>query len=259
LTLPIGFSLAESGLAPAGYKPSVVEPSRDASYIGATLSYSYGQRWYLDIGYLQGNSSGQVDADLGGGLTPPSNFTIDETGYQAYVRYVPASQRGKRLSYYFRFGVTYVDSKMTDKLVDPLLGFYQENIKATDLLGNLGVGVGYRLYSAGRFRLGLQLEVEGFGGVRQQDITESFPNASDAGLVLPTTTIDNLLYGGTGRGTVRMEYSFGESGLWRAFADVGIKAVYTQINYPSAKGFDQQTFNELLWGPYAKLGISYSF
>ena len=107
------------------------------------LSYSYGQSWYVDVGYAQGDSSGQVDANLGGGFTPPSDFTIDETGYQAYIRYVPKSLRGKRLSAYFRVGVTNVDAKTTDTLVDPLLGFYQETVKATDLLGNAGFGVGY--------------------------------------------------------------------------------------------------------------------
>ena len=256
VTLPLGFSLAASGFAPSGYNPAVVKPERNADYVGGTLSYTYGQSWYLDIGYSQGDSNGEVDANLGGGFTAPSQFTIKDTAYQAYVRYVPTSLRGKRLSAYFRAGVSFVDSEITDTLADPLLGFYREDIKATDLLGNVGFGVGYRLFSMGRFRLGLQGELEAFYGVRTQDITESFPAVP---ITLPSVTIDNTLYGGIGRGTMRMEYRLGQSGLFRIFVDAGVQLKYTQIEYPDAVGFQKESFDEILWGPYAKLGFSYSF
>lgn len=256
VTLPQGFALFKSGFFP-GVNPVVAKPERAADYLGATLSYSYGQSWYLDIGYSQGKSTGNVPVGLG---AVDSAFTIDETAYQAYIRYVPSALRGKRLSAYARVGVSYVDSKMTDELTSPLFGFYREDVKATDLLGSVGFGVGYRLFNVGRFRLGLQAEADGFYGNRSQDVTESFPNVP---LTLPIVTIDNTLYGGIGRGTIRMEYRFGRSGLLRMFMDAGVQAKYTLIEYPSGtfddKNAPQTNFKELLWGPYAKLGVSYSF
>lgn len=251
VTLPLGFSLVQSGLAPSNYEPTVAEPERDAVYYGGTLSYSYGQSWYVDVGYSQGESSGQVGVDLGGGTLEPSTFTINEDIYQAYIRYTPKSLRNRPLSAYVRMGVSYVDTTITDQLTDPLLGFYQETVKATDILGSLGFGVGYRMLNVGRFRMGLQIEMEGFGGTRSQDITESLPEAD---ITFPTATIDNTLYGGIGRGTLRSEYRMGKSGLMILFLDAGLQAKYTFVNYP-----DLGTYNELLWGPYAKLGFNYSF
>jgi hypothetical protein len=101
--------------------------------------------------------------------------------------------------------------------------------------------------------VGLQAEAEGFFGTREQDLTESFPNA---GISLPSASIDNTLYGGIGRGTVRLEYRLGKSGLLRAFLDAGAQVKFTRIDYPDVA---EDTFDELLWGPYAKLGLSYSF
>jgi hypothetical protein len=54
--------------------------------------------------------------------------------------------------------------------------------------------------------------------------------------------------------TVRFEYRLGRSGLFKVFADGGAQAKYTQIQY-SGLG----TFDELLWGPYVKLGVRYDF
>lgn len=251
VTLPLGFGLVNAGLSG---NATVAKPERDSDYIGGTVSYSYGQAWFLDLGYAQGETSGNVDVDLG--QLFPSSFNIEETIYSAYVRYTPTSLRGKRLSAYVRVGVTFVESEMTDQLVIPQQGLYQETVEAMDMLGNVGAGLGYRLYSSGRFRLSLQGEAEGFYGERTQDITESFPQQ---GTVFPTVTIDNTIYGGIGRATVRLEYRLGRSGLMRAFLDVGAQVKFTQINYPSAPGFAEDDFNELLWGPYAKLGFSYSF
>jgi hypothetical protein len=251
VTLPLGFGLVNAGLSG---NATVAKPERDSDYIGATVSYSYGQAWFLDLGYAQGETSGNVDVDLG--QLFPSSFTIEETIYQAYLRYTPPALRGKRLSAYVRAGVSYVDSELTDQLTIPQQGLYQETVEGTDLLGNVGFGLGYRLYSSGRFRLGLQAEAEGFYGNRSQDITESFPQQ---GTYFPTVTIDNTLYGGIGRATVRVEYRLGRSGLLRAFLDAGAQMKFTRINYPSAPGFAEDDFDELLWGPYAKLGFSYSF
>ena len=81
-----------------------------------------------------------IDAGLEEKL--PSDFTIKDTWYQAFVRYTPTRLQGKKLSAYFRAGFTYVDSQMTDKTVIPNLGLYEQKVDATDLLGNLGIGVG---------------------------------------------------------------------------------------------------------------------
>jgi hypothetical protein len=39
------------------------------------------------------------------------------------------------------------------------------------------------------------------------------------------------------------------------FADGGVQGTYTFVNYPSGLG----TFDELLWGPYVKVGVLFSF
>ena len=56
-----------------------------------------------------------------------------------------------------------------------------------------------------------------------------------------------------------MEYRFGRTGLLQVFADAGLQAKFTRINYPGVPGLPEATYDELLWGPYAKLGLSYSF
>lgn len=116
--------------------------------------------------------------------------------------------------------------------------------------------MGYRLYTAKRFRLGLQLEVEGFYGTRSQDSLETL-DESVFGLPLSAysnASINNTLYGGIGRATVHCEYRLGQSGRPKLFLDAGVQGKFTQISYP-----DAGNFSELLWGPYGKLGFSYSF
>ena len=259
VTLPLGFSLAKLQNDPnvENIKPNVANAARSSDYFGATMSYSYGQAWFVDLQYARGESSGKVDVDLGGTDKLPSAFTIKDTMYQAYLRYGPKYFRGQRLSAYFRAGFTYVDSEMTDSTVIPALGLYEQRVDATDLLGNLGFGVSYRLLNAGRFRLNLQGEGEGFAGTRSQDSLETLPQSEISGF--KTAKIDNFLYGGIGRGTVRGEYRLGRSELLRVFLDVGLQAKFTQINYPKQDNFKGGSFSELLWGPYVKLGLSYSF
>ena len=54
---------------------------------------------------------------------------------------------------------------------------------------------------------------------------------------------------------IRLDYRLGRSGLFKVFGEVGAEGRYTMISYPEGAG----TKDELLWGPYAKLGIRYSF
>jgi hypothetical protein len=250
VTLPFGFSLHESGVG--GIQNDAAQPDRTSSYFGGTVSYSYGQAWYLDLGYANGSSSGDVNAKLGGRNDLPSHFSIDDTWYQGYLRYTFPSLRGKKLSAYLRAGFSYVDATLNDATVIPVLGRYHQNDKTQDYIGSVGFGAGYSLYSTRRIRLGLQAEGEGFYGQRTQKSLEVLEDAG-VGTIFKTATINNDLYGGIGRATLRFEYRFG-SGAFRAFADGGFQAKFTIVNYPGIG-----SFNELLWGPYVKAGIRYSF
>lgn len=250
VTLPFGFSLHESGVG--GIQNDAAQPDRTSSYYGGTLSYSHGQIWYLDMGYANGSSSGDVNAKLGGRTDLPSHFTIDDTWYQAYLRYTFPSLRGKKLSAYLRGGFSYVDAELKDATVIPALGRYRQDDKTKDYIGSVGFGALYSLYSTRRIRLGLQVEGEGFYGRRTQESREVLLDAG-VGTVFKTATINNDLYGGIGRATLRFEYKFG-SGALRAFADGGLQAKFTVVTYPGIG-----SFNELLWGPYVKAGIRWSF
>ncbi len=249
VTMPFGFSLSQ--VSPVNITESVAKPNRTSDYYGGTLSYSYGQAWYVDLAYAHGTSSGNADVVLGSPPTLSSAFSITDDWYQAYLRYTFPSLRGKRLSAYLRLGATYVTADLTDETTIPALGLYRQTDKTTDIMGNLGAGVGYSLYTGRRFRVGLQLEGEGFYGRRSQESTEQLLLA---GFAFPSASINNDLYGGIGRGTVRCEYRLGRSGLFKLFLDGGFQAKFTWITY-SGLG----TFDELLWGPYVKLGARYAF
>ncbi len=254
VTMPFGFSLRET-LATENIQPTVAKPDRKSDYFGGTISYSYGQTWYLDLAYAHGSSSGNVDVQLGGpGQEPlPSAFAIKDDWYQAYIRYTFPGLRGKRLGAYLRAGVSYVQADLTDDTIIPSLGVYHQTDKTDDLLGNIGFGLNYSLYGSRHTRLLAVLEGEGFYGHRTQKSLETLP--SDLGLTFTEATIDNDLYGAIGRATLRFEYRFGQSGALRAFADGGMQARFTYVNYPSGLG----TFDELLWGPYVKAGVRFSF
>ena len=252
LTLPVGYSLVKSLTGVNAPPPvGVAKPTRSSTYFGGTASYSYGQAWYFDFSYSQGNSSGSQNLQLGTLGQSQGSFSLDDNWYQGYIRYAFPQLRGKRLSAYLRGGFTYIDATLTDSSVIPGVGFYHQNDNSTEIRGNLGAGVTYSLYSTRKFRLGLQLEGEGYYGNRSQDSAETLSKSS---LPPTTATINNDLYGGVGRALVHFEYRFGRTGLFRAFVDGGGEVDYTEINYPSAG-----TFNELLWGPYVKIGFRYSF
>jgi len=254
VTMPFGFALSQIPVY-SGITPTVAKPDRSSDYVGATLSYGY-KGWYLDLGYAHGNSSGNADVDLGPPKPLPSQFSIRDDWFQGYIRKVFGGGISHWYSY-VRAGGSYVKAHLQDSTVIPALGLYDQTDNTKDYLGNLGGGVGYALSPWGRFRLSFQLEGEGFAGKRSQNSQENLPPA-ELGFQ-PTATIDNTLYGGIGRGTVRLQYGFGESRLLKAFLDVGMQAKFTEIEYSSTGNFHGGTFDELLWGPYVKLGLRYQF
>ena len=252
--MPFSFSLAQLPGGFGNFTPSVAKPDRTSDYYGATLSYSYAQTWYLDLGYAHGSSSGNVDVDLA--VPPlPSAVTIKDDWYQLYIRYAFPGLRGKPIWAYLRAGVSYVPAELTDDTVIPNLGIYHQSDKTEDLLGNLGFGVGYKLYTGRRIRLGLLVEGEGFYGSRTQKSLETLDPNLFPGLNFQTVKIDNDLYGGIGRATLHFEYRFGKTQALRVFTDAGLQARYTFVTYPNGLG----TFDELLWGPYVKLGLLFAF
>jgi len=252
VTLPLGYSLNKS-LGGNIVKPDAFSVPRNSTYYGGTVSYSYGQAWYVDLSYEQGQSSGSQIIDTGSLGNLPSNFTINDTWYQVYVRYTFPSLRGKRFSAYLRAGASFVDSQLADNASNPVThDTYTQTDTTQDMLANIGFGVGYSLYTSHRLKVGLQFEGEGFFGNRTQTSLEKLSN--DIGFPFVSAGIDNTLYGGIGRATVRVEYRLGQSGLFKIFADLGVQGRYTMIQYPGASAPD-----EMLYGPYAKLGIRYAF
>jgi tetratricopeptide (TPR) repeat protein len=251
ITLPLGFSLRAalgSGID-VPVKPESVK--RSSEYFGGTVSYSYGQIWYLDLSYAKGSSSGNQDIDTLGLGNINSHFTLDDTWYRAYVRYTFPKLRGKRFSAYLRGGVTYIDAKLTDDAITPA-GRYTQSDKTSEYQGNLGFGLSYILFNWQRSRFWLNFEGEGFYGHRDQKSTETL--AADVGLGAKTADISNNLYGGIARATLRYEYRFGQRGLFKVFGEGGFQGSLYEITYPSA-GSQQET----LYGPYVKVGLRYSF
>jgi hypothetical protein len=254
VTLPLGYSLIQSLGGIAGFHASAFSVPRNSVYYGGTIAYSYGQAWYLDISYARGQSSGTQSIDTGFLGQLHSTFRIEDEIYQAYIRYTFPSLRGKRLSAYLRGGFSYVTANLNDDATSPAIGRYTQVDATSDVLGNLGFGMAYSLYRSpsNNWRLGLQVEGEGFYGNRSQQTLETL--SADVGLKFTPANIQNSLYGGIFQATLRLEYSMGHTGLFKAFGDVGAELKYQLIDYPGAG-----SQNEMLWGPYARIGIRYDF
>jgi hypothetical protein len=255
ITLPLGYSLKESlGSSFGDLQPGAFSVPRDSTFYGGTISYSYGQAWYLDLSYSQGQTSGSQAIDVGWLGELDSKFNIDETWYQAYIKYTFPQLRGKRLSAYLRGGASYGMAELeVNSTISPTTRYIQ-NDETTDILLNLGGGVGYNMYSSRRFRFGLQGELEAFFGQRAQTTLETL--SADEGLEFKPKGIDNTLYGLIGRATMRAEYRLGKSGLFKMYCDLGVETRYTMIDYP---GGGTAASDETLFGPYAKLGLRYAF
>ena len=254
ITVPLAYSLNKS-LGGTLVTPQTMSVSRSSTYYGGTVSYSYGQAWYVDISFAQGQSSGNQAIKTGLlDTTPlPSTFSINDTWYQIFVKYTFPQLRGKRFSAYLRAGASFVSAELKDNSVLPDKTVYTQTDTTQDLLGNLGGGLGYTVYSSRHLRFGLQAELEAFYGIRTQDSKETLGLLVTSDIAVPAS-IDNTLYGGIGRVTARVEYRLGQSGLFKIFGEVGAEGRYTMIQYPGAGAPD-----EMLWGPYAKIGLRYAF
>ena len=258
VTVPFGYSLKQSlgSSASANITPTKATASRTSEYFGGTVSYQYGQSWVLDFSLLHGQLTasssvaipntffnGVPNAQLG------AKFDITDDWYQAYLRYTFPKLRGKRASAYFRVGFSYVQSHLT---ANGNNFAYSQKDETTVMLGGIGVGLAYNIYTGRRLRLFLQTDLEGFGGTRSQQSTETLAN--NTGQKAVAASINNTLYGGIGRGTIRLEYRMGRSGLFKIFADGGVQGKFTQISYPGIG-----STSEYFWGPYVKVGARYAF
>jgi len=252
VSIPLFFSLDQapnfSGNTPLA---QVQIAERTSTFVGATLSYSLGQAWYVDFNYSSGSHSGDVQTVL----DPTSAFEIEENYYQLYFRYAFPKFRGTRFSLYARAGVGFNEAKTkVDSRASQFTDAYSNRNSTKDYLGNLGLGIGYTLFTTttGSFRIAAQSEIEGFYGRRSQTLVEAL--GLDPGNQGPPVDIGNDVYGGLGRITARFQLRLNNSGLARAFADLGLQGKYSGINYPTGG-----TVTEFLWGPYARVGIRYSF
>jgi hypothetical protein len=249
ITLPLGSAI--KNVVP-GFPQKVNDADRESTYYGASYAYSLGQAWYLDLAYNQGESDGDFAFDAGT-TKLSSSFTIEDTWYQAYLRYTFPQLRGKRFQAYLRAGVSYVQTDLSVIGRNVALTVNQQ-AETDELYGNLGLGMNYPLYRAGRFQIRVNADAEAFFGQRSTDLTESFNLTSPFVLSAASNdSFDSTVYGGYARATIRAQYELTESGLLRAFLDVGAQVKYTQIDYP------QGWFDEVLWGPYVKAGLLYSF
>ena len=222
-TLPFGYSLAKSADPSSGLAGSAVSAKRSTEYYGATVSYSYGRSWYLDLSYEHGVSSGAQSLAIQntiGNLNTDFNYTDD--WYQLYLRYqLPQLLHNPRFKAYVRFGASMVSANLTALDTQFTPSIYTQKDDTTDILGNLGLGMKYSLYSKLRFKLGLQGEAEAFYGFRNQTSTETF--ALDFGQVPQSASINNDIYGFIGRATVHAEWQTGHSGQFRVFSDFGVQ------------------------------------
>src|SRR5206468_2519949 len=207
VTFPELFSLRNSGFL-LGSSPDVGVAERKSDYIGATISYSFGQAWYLDLSYARGRSSATGPIRFPNAIGDPpldltTTFTIDDDWYQAYVRYTFPALRFTRLSAYLRAGVSFVQADLHAMNTRPpsLGGFYEQTDRTEDILGNVGFGLVYFVYRGNRAKLGLQLEGEGFYGHRSQDSREELQSFDPSRFV--NAKVENDLYGGLGRSTAR--------------------------------------------------------
>ena len=257
LSVPFGFSVAKRFSATPQTALGVV---RTAVYEGATISFSYGQAWYLDLSYLQGQQTLPTVVSVpfvynGGGLSSIRVSVNDnDNWYQAYLRYTFPRFLGKPFSAYLRGGFSLVEAQLTASDLQGI-GYHQVD-KTTDILGNLGLGAAYRVYNGRRFRTWLQVEAEGFGGTRSQKSVETIVGVSGTP---ETADINNTIYGGIGRGTLHLEYRLGHSGVGKVFAEAGLQARFSQIIYPAVNNLKNTSLSEYLWGPYINLGLRYAF
>jgi len=89
--------------------------------------------------------------------------------------------------------------------------------------------------------------------------------------------MDNMVFGGLVRLLVRAEYRFGKGERWRALLEGGVQArmMFESYGSPDQPLFDDRNSptrvqipddqfesgmkSDLLWGPYVRAGLRYSF
>ena len=258
VTVPIGYAFQSTDKS---FPATALSADRSTVYYGGTISYSYLRSWFIDFSAQNGRSTGSTPITIpGGGALPnisvPGDFNINDTWYQIYLRYnFKNFLAGTPYSAYVRGGVSLVEATLTT--VNSAIpsgqkyaagGLYSENDNTFDVLGQLGFGLTRALPSTVRLKTGLQLEGEGFGGNRSQDITEEYVPSSFSA----NTTINDTVYGALGRLTFHADYKL--SARWKLTADVGMMVKYSFVTYPGIG-----TKDELLYGPYAKVGAGFVF
>jgi len=261
MSLPFNFAFQQLGEI-----AEVRLEKRDSTYFGGTISYAFNDAWQADFTLLRGESKATAPQTLFNLPDPTAvEYKLADTWYQAYVRYSfpQLNEKNEDLAAYLRVGGTFVDADLSADGTFAGAGYYKQVTPFKDFQGNLGFGLRYSLITGTKVRLSAVVEAEGFGGVRSQTVSEDFLIAP-GGLTSVggpfTTEIDNLIYGGLGRGVMRFERVVGASARFRIFVDGGVQARYTSVDYGDSSGLvKSQSFGETLWGPYAKLGVKYSF
>ncbi len=237
--------------------------------------------YFIDASLIQGSSEGTFrDTSAYGSFlnTPTSNqYRLSETFQNAYLRTRIARDPGDSAvptwQIQARLGMNYVEGKLEGSL-----GLANSVVRSTqktqDLLGNIGLEVDFSLRKllpegirerTKDFKVVVDGEV--FAGARDTYFTEELSRADSLGGTTPPRDIDvaSFVYGGIGRATLRyvMTLSDRDTSTWYLTADLGLQSRYLLNEWDSLRdrdsGPDQPRLNvradELLWGPYFRLGI----
>ena len=246
---------------------------KSALYYGGTLSGSIGKTWYLDVSYSRGTTEGSLNqfGRLFGlpsddGNTLKSDYKLSDEYYQMYGKYAFPQFSGTRFAAYLRLGATYSENsaRVNYAVVGSVKGEFES--RSNDYLGNIGLGGEYYVYRGDSFKVTTMIEGEAFGGLRTSSIEEKLNFAGDE--FSGAMDQDSLVYGGLGRGVLRLVKTLGQEGRWKLNADVGFQGKYLINEFDSmgnslegGRGDSKQNVHgtELLWGPYGRVGLSYSF
>jgi len=283
IQVPLGYGLANGGQDAFGNGRFTSANRNNASYYGGTLSGSLGKTWYLDASYSRGVSEASIENldaiyapnTLPITITPRSTFTLTQEFYQLYLKYAFPQLSGTRTSAYLRVGATFTDSKLlgeyysVDSTGERFGDFGTYNSKTKSYLGNLGFGIEYAIVRGDRFRFSAMIEGEGFGGGSQINGSENFATPGqtlDQGYA-GSFNVSAPTYGALGRGVARFSFILDGDGRFRLNLDVGAQANYSIVEFSSMPDGQKSPNStrqnvrgeELLWGPYSRLGFSYSF
>ena len=268
--LPVGEALVTNPDVPdIGNGKFTQADRKSALYYGGTVSGSVGKTWYLDISYSRGTTDGELN-DLGvygdnnQSDKPTSLYKLTDEYYQVYGKYAFPQFSGTRFAAYLRLGATFSQNKASAVYSSPsgFSGTYDSS--SNDYLGNIGLGGEYSLFRGDSFKVTTVLEGEIFAGIRKSSVEETL----DIGVRFDgAASLDSLVYGGLGRGVLRFVKTFDKEGRWKFNADLGFQGKYLINDIDSLADKLGSTSDrrrnvngtELLWGPYGRLGLSYSF